>query len=76
MILLVQKASKVEMVAEEGKNFVEDAVVGVISVWIAAPRTIKFFGFMDDVELVELIGERLVGIDMVPDTVVAGASRF
>ncbi len=57
------------MVAEEGKNFVADAVVGAIPVGIATPCTVKLFGFMDDAELVPLIPECLVGIDVVRDAV-------
>jgi len=75
-IFLARKVLEVEMVAEEGKNFVVDAVVGTIPVGIAAPCTVKFFGFMDDAEFVELIGERLVGIDVVPDAVAAGPVDF
>ena len=70
------KVLEVEMVAEEGKYFVVNAVVGTIPVGIAAPCAVEFFGFMDDAELVELVGERLVGVDVVPYAIAAGASRF
>ena len=64
------------MVAEERKNFVVDATVSTIPVGIAAPCAVEFLRFVNDAELVELVGERLVGVDVIPYAIAAGPVDF